>query len=206
MSEINIYEELIKDEDVVKVTLPIGVEVEIKNTMTLEEKTAFIDHVMSGVFIGEEEDFYPEYVDPIFQISILQMLTDIPVFEDEDGENVDVEKTYKLCKALNLQRNVDDVKFVGLIGELDDLVYEKIQYKKDIILAGERRKLEFIRQEMEDGIAMINSIAENLMETINEAGDLDGYTAELSKLNDSIQNMDGDELVDSILEFKQKEE
>lgn len=206
MTEKNIYEELIKNDDTFKVTLPIGVEVEIKNTMTLEEKTAFIDRVLGGVFIGEDEDFYPEYVEPIFQISILQMLTDIPVFEDEGGENVDIEKTYKLCKVLNLQREVDDVKFIGLVSELDDLLYEKINYKKDIILAGERKKLEYIRQEMENGIAMINGIAENLLDTIKETGDLDEYTSELSKLNDSIQNMDEDKLVDSILEFKQKEE
>ena len=205
MNEKNIYEELVKTEDTAKVTLPIGIEMEIKTELTLEEQSAFIDRVVDGVFVGEDEEYLPEYRDPVFQITVLQMLTDVPVFEDEDGENVDIEKTYRLCKAIDFF-NINNKKFYNLLFRLEDMVDEKIEHMKKVIIAGEKRKLEFIRQEMEDGIAVINSIAENLMNTINEAGDLDGYTAELSKLNDSIQNMDEDELVDSILEFRQKEE
>lgn len=202
MEEKNIYEELIKDEDTLKVVLPIGVEVEIKNDMTIDEKTAFVERVLSGIFIGEDEDFYPEYVEPVFEICVLQMLTDVPVFEDEDGENVDIEKTYKLCKVLNLQKTVDDVKFKKLVSELDDLVYEKINYKKEIVLAGERRKLEVIRQEMEDGLILINNMIEQLNNTMQESINLNDYFDEVVKLNESIEGMNKEDVVGSILEYR----
>ena len=205
MNEKNIYEELVKTEDTAKVTLPIGIEIEIKTELTLEEQSIFIDRVVGGVFVGEDEEYLPEYRDPVFQITVLQMLTDIPVFEDEDGENVDIEKTYRLCKAIDFF-NINNKKFYNLLFRLEDMIDEKIEHRKKVIVAGEKRKLEFIRQEMEDGIALINSVAETLTESIKEVSGIDYYAEEISKLNDSLNKMDEDELIKSIIEFRSKEE
>lgn len=202
MEEKNIYEELIaSDGDFVKVILPAGVQIEVKTAMTMEEKSAFVDRVAESVF-DVEGDYRPEYIEPIFEISLLQMLTDVPVFEDEDGASIDIDKTYQLCKTLDVRHQVDNKDFNVLVGELRELVYEKIEFEKNRIIAGEREKLEIVRNEMEDGLAMINTIAESLLKNVEEMGNIDNYVAEIARFNDNTEKMSEDELVNSVLEFK----
>lgn len=205
MDEKNIYEELIADtEDIINVSLPIGINTDVKVFLTVAEKEAFTSRVAEAVF-DDGGEYHPEYVEPIFEITLLQMTTDIPVFDDETEENVDIEKTYRLCKEIDLYHNVKNSKYSFLVDEMKYIVNEKIEFNKQVILAGERRKLEVLRQEMEDGIILIEGIAESLMETMNNTVDMDNYAEEIAKLNENIENMSEEELVGSILEYREKE-
>ena len=204
MEEKKIYEELIaNDSNSVKVTLPIGIQVEVKTTMTMEEKTAFVDRVAESVF-DEFGDYRPEYIEPIFEISLLQMLTDVPVFEDEDGVSIDIDKTFCLCKTIDIRHQIDNVEFNMLVGELRELVYEKIEFEKDRILAGENKRLESVMNEFENGLAMINAIADTLNEKLAEMFKDEEYRSIVSKFNENIENIDEDKIVDSVIKLNDK--
>lgn len=117
------------------------VEVKVKTKMTIAEKGIFIDRVVNSCF-DESGDYLPQYRDPVFNITLLQMTTDIPVFEytepilNEDGSEsgqtvslVDIEKTYDLCRIVDLSIKVEDTDFIKLVFDLSQLVDSKIEYR-----------------------------------------------------------------------------
>lgn len=185
--------------------------IKVKNYMTVDEKRLFINRVANSCF-DDEGSYNPEMRDTVFQITILQMLTDTPVFTkkideiDEIGEAtgkkveiIDIDKTYELCKCLSLYDKIEDSSFHALCAELSQLVAEKIVFNQQRILMGEKRVLERAKAEMEDGIALINSIGETINETMRDSfsqGDIIKATNELAK---RINNMSDKELLESIL-------
>ena len=201
--EITVHLGFFADEDELKV--------KVKNYMTVDEKRLFINRVANSCF-DEDDNYNPEMRDTVFQITVLQMLTDAPVFTkkideiDEYGEAtgkkvevIDIDKTYELCKCLGLYDKIEDATFHALCAELSQLVAEKIVFNQQRILMGEKKVLERTKTEMEDGIALINSIGETLNETMKDTfsqGDIIKATNELAKRMD---NMSDKELLESIL-------
>ena len=197
------------------VSYPYGdgqsLDVQVKRLMTVDEKTTFVDRVTNGCF-DSFDDYRPEMRDVVFQITVLQMLTNVPVYSskidvtDEAGvhtgektEIVDLDKTYNLCKCLDLRTKIADPVFVALYDELVHLVAEKIVFKQQRTLLGEKKMLERVRDEMETGIAMINSIGDQLNGTLQESfkyGDTIHTANEFSK---RMENMSDKQLIDSIL-------
>lgn len=160
-------------------------DVKLKTDMTVDEKSTFIDRVVNGCFDSNNE-YRPEFRDAIFQITVLQMLSDVPVFtkkmkelDENDNETekkidvIDIDKTYSLCKKLNLVRRANDA-FRNLINELVYLVETKIAFEQQRIIAGERILLQQAKNDIEKGIAFIDSIAtqltEGLSNTIKDEG------------------------------------
>lgn len=122
----------------------IVMEVHIKNSLTIPEKGMFVDRVVTSCFDADGV-FMPQYLDPIFMITLLQMTTDIPPFVDaipvidENGNDtgektaiIDIEKTYELCRAVNLCKSVEDVAYQSLVSELSKMVEDKLDYMKQI--------------------------------------------------------------------------
>lgn len=152
--------------------------IEISTAMTLDEKDVFINRVVNACFDADDE-YRPEYRNPVFEITLLQMLTNVPVFTqkieelNDDGnptgeqmEIIDIDKTYELCRILNLREGVFDDDFKKLTNELRTLVNKKIDYRKQIIYSAERAKLQMARKEIETGVALVNSIGKTLNETL----------------------------------------
>lgn len=119
-------------------------EIALKTSLTIPEKGIFVDRVVTPCF-DENGDFMPQYLDPLFMIALLQMTTNVPPIEDtipildevgnETGEKstiMNIEKTYELCKAINLVKNVADTKYQALIEELRQMVADKLAYMKDV--------------------------------------------------------------------------
>lgn len=119
-------------------------EIVLKTSLTIPEKGMFVDRVVIPCF-DVEGDFMPQYLDPLFMITLLQMTTNVPPIEDvipivdeagnETGEKttiMNIEKTYELCKAINLVKNVVDTKYQALIEELRQMVADKLAYMKDV--------------------------------------------------------------------------
>lgn len=119
-------------------------EIALKTSLTIPEKGVFVDRVVAPCF-DENGDFMPQYLDPLFMITLLQMTTNVPVVEDmipivdeagvETGEKtaiINIEKTYELCKAINLVKNVTDIAYQSLINELRQMVSDKLAYMKDV--------------------------------------------------------------------------
>lgn len=122
----------------------VVMEISLKTSLTITEKGIFVDRVVIPCF-DAEGDFMPQYLDPLFMITLLQMTTNVPPIEDaipivdengvETGEKttiINIEKTYELCKAINLVKNATDVKYRALIDELRQMVADKLAYVKDI--------------------------------------------------------------------------
>ena len=119
-------------------------EIALKTFLTISEKGVFVDRVVTPCF-DENGDFMPQYLDPLFMITLLQMTTNVPVIEDmipivdeagvETGDKtaiINIEKTYELCKAINLVKNVTDIAYQSLINELRQMVADKLAYMKDV--------------------------------------------------------------------------
>lgn len=122
----------------------VVMEIHVKNSLTIPEKGLFVDRVVNSCF-DADGDYMPQYFDPIFSITLLQMTTDIPPFEDsipvvdEEGNPtgektsiINIEKTYELCRAVNLQRYVNDEAYQNLISGLKQMVDDKLEYMKKL--------------------------------------------------------------------------
>lgn len=118
----------------------IIMEIIVKNQLSIQEKGMFVDRVVYSCF-GANDEFMPQYLEPVFAITLLQMTTNVPVYEkevpvsDDSAETVkvlDIGKTFELCKAVNLIKNVKDSTYQALVNELHMMVDDKIEYVKEI--------------------------------------------------------------------------
>lgn len=179
----------------------IIMEISVKNELSIEDKGNFIDRVVNACF-DTDGNFIPQYLDPVFMITLLQMTTNVPVFEREieldDGSKttvVDIEKTYELCKAINLIHNVKDNAFQALVAELRGMTVEKLDYMKQMRFCAEERMLSKAREELENGVAMVTAIGQQLNETLANASGL-------NNMAEAMKNFDYDKMVDSVLSYK----
>lgn len=179
----------------------IIMEISVKNELSIEDKGNFIDRVVNACF-DMDGDFIPQYLDPVFMITLLQMTTNVPVFEREieldDGSKttvIDIEKTYELCKAINLIHNVKDNAFQTLVAELRGMTVEKLDYMKQMRFCAEERMLSKAREELENGVAMVAAIGQRLNETLANASGL-------NNMAEAMKNFDYDKMVDSVLSHK----
>lgn len=179
----------------------IIMEISVKNELSIEDKGNFIDRVVNACF-DMDGDFIPQYLDPVFMITLLQMTTNVPVFEREieldDGSKttvIDIEKTYELCKAINLIHNVKDNAFQTLVAELRGMTVEKLDYMKQMRFCAEERMLSKAREELENGVAMVAAIGQQLNETLANASGL-------NNMAEAMKNFDYDKMVDSVLSHK----
>ena len=179
----------------------IIMEISVKNELSIEDKGNFIDRVVNACF-DTDGNFIPQDLDPVFMITLLQMTTNVPVFEREieldDGSKttvVDIEKTYELCKAINLIHNVKDNAFQALVAELRGMTVEKLDYMKQMRFCAEERMLSKAREELENGVAMVTAIGQQLNETLANASGL-------NNMAEAMKNFDYDKMVDSVLSHK----
>ena len=179
----------------------IIMEISVKNELSIEDKGNFIDRVVNACF-DMDGDFIPQYLDPVFMITLLQMTTNVPVFEREieldDGSKttvIDIEKTYELCKAINLIHNVKDNAFQALVAELRGMTVEKLDYMKQMRFCAEEHMLSKAREELENGVAMVAAIGQQLNETLANASGL-------NNMAEAMKNFDYDKMVDSVLSHK----
>ena len=178
----------------------IMMEISVKNELSIEDKGNFIDRVVNACF--DDGEFVPQYLDPVFMITLLQMTTNVPVYEreielddDEKTMVVDIEKTYELCKAINLLQNVKDPAFQALVAELRGMTVEKLDYMKQMRFCAEERMLSKAREELENGVTMVVAIGQQLNDTLANASGLNDMT-------EAIKNFDYDKMVDSVLNRK----
>lgn len=179
----------------------IIMEISVKNELSIEDKGNFIDRVVNACF-DMDGDFIPQYLDPVFMITLLQMTTNVPVFEREieldDGSEttvIDIEKTYELCKAINLIHNIKDNAFQALVAELRGMTVEKLDYMKQMRFCAEERMLSKAREELENGVTMVAAIGQQLNETLANASGL-------NNMAEAMKNFDYDKMVDSVLSHK----
>lgn len=167
----------------------IVMEIALKTSLTIPEKGIFVDRVVAPCF-DENGDFMPQYLDPLFMITLLQMTTNVPVIEDvvpvmnEDGTEseekvsiINIEKTYELCRAINLVKNANDVNYQVLIAELKQMVSDKLAYIKEMNLRKASNSLTILRP-LFDAIANVEE-NKNLLERLKQ------LTNDVSSISDT---------------------
>ena len=167
----------------------IVMEIALKTSLTIPEKGIFVDRVVAPCF-DENGDFMPQYLDPLFMITLLQMTTNVPVIEDavpvmnEDGTEseeqvsiINIEKTYELCRAINLVKNANDVNYQALIAELKQMVSDKLAYIKEMNLRKASNSLTILRP-LFDAIANVEE-NKNLLERLKQ------LTNDVSSISDT---------------------
>ena len=167
----------------------IVMEIALKTSLTIPEKGIFVDRVVAPCF-DENGDFMPQYLDPLFMITLLQMTTNVPVSEDavpvmnEDGTEseekvsiINIEKTYELCRAINLVKNANDVNYQALIAELKQMVSDKLAYIKEMNLRKASNSLTILRP-LFDAIANVEE-NKNLLERLKQ------LTNDVSSISDT---------------------
>ena len=167
----------------------IVMEIALKTSLTIPEKGIFVDRVVAPCF-DENGDFMPQYLDPLFMITLLQMTTNVPVIEDavpvmnEDGTEseekvsiINIEKTYELCRAINIVKNANDVNYQALIAELKQMVSDKLAYIKEMNLRKASNSLTILRP-LFDAIANVEE-NKNLLERLKQ------LTNDVSSISDT---------------------
>ena len=167
----------------------IVMEIALKTSLTIPEKGIFVDRVVAPCF-DENGDFMPQYLDPLFMITLLQMTSNVPVIEDavpvmnEDGTEseekvsiINIEKTYELCRAINLVKNANDVNYQALIAELKQMVSDKLAYIKEMNLRKASNSLTILRP-LFDAIANVEE-NKNLLERLKQ------LTNDVSSISDT---------------------
>lgn len=167
----------------------IVMEIALRTSLTIPEKGIFVDRVVAPCF-DENGDFMPQYLDPLFMITLLQMTTNVPVIEDtvpvmnEDGTEseekvsiINIEKTYELCRAINLVKNANDVNYQALIVELKQMVSDKLAYIKEMNLRKASNSLTILRP-LFDAIANVEE-NKNLLERLKQ------LTNDVSSISDT---------------------
>lgn len=166
-------------------------EIALKTSLTIPEKGMFVDRVVLPCF-DADGDFMPQYLDPLFMITLLQMTTNVPVIEDtisipnDDGSEsnekttiMNIEKTYELCRAINLMKNVSDTKYQALVNELRQMVIDKLAYIKELNV-----------RKASNALTMLKPMLETFQSKITEA-DLTAMLDRISNAGNQMQTQDG---------------
>ena len=81
------------------------------------------------------------------------------------------------------------------VAELRGMTVEKLDYMKQMRFCAEERMLSKAREELENGVAMVVAIGQQLNDTLANASGLNDMT-------EAIKNFDYDKMVDSVLNRK----
>lgn len=131
-----------KREDTYIQTFTVGdstFDVVLHTTLTVDEKSTFINRVISGCF-DMSGKFRPEYVSPMFRATILQMCTNIPAMTlrnevDQGGApTFDIDVMNDLYSAMKLDA-VENAGYQAMLDEMADLCERAIEWKKSSLLA-----------------------------------------------------------------------
>lgn len=115
-------------------------DVEIKTSLSIDEKTAFIKRVLSGCF-DAKNNFRPEYVSPMLRATILQMCTNVPVIslkgeQAEDGGGLmDLEAMSELYMAMDLD-HLPDPAYQSMMNDIVRLCGRAIDWRWGSIISG----------------------------------------------------------------------
>lgn len=171
------------------------VEVEIRTSLTTEEKSTFINRVLSGCFDGNG-DYRPEYLTPMLRATILQMCTNLPVIslkgeKTDNGESVmDIDAMDALYSALDLDA-LDDAGYQSLMGEMVHQCAVATDWRKARNLSGANTALA-------DAAKSVRELAAALMTKL-DGFDLEALTEYAAKLSKATDGMDEGQIVNALI-------
>jgi len=112
-----------------------------KTKLSIDERGSLINRVVNSCFVDTE--FHVEMLEPIFQISVMQMFTDKSVIttkatvDDKEVETLDYNATYEMIQNDNIFNAIKNSLQAYCIEDLHSDVVESLEYKKSQVLASQ---------------------------------------------------------------------
>lgn len=183
-------------------------EVRFKTSMTVDESTAFVNRVVSGCF-DRLGNYRPEYVEPMFQATILQMCTNLPVLVlhgekgDDGGRLMDLNAMCALFDALDIG-GVDSEAFQVMRMELGDLCRAAIKWRCKRTLALDAAPDVEAFREFGAAASAVRRMAEIVMDKADSI-DYEKMMEYAGKLSAATEGMDRGGILKALVDLRAKE-
>lgn len=176
-------------DNVTAVPVAIGdgetVDVHVKKTILFDEMEEFVDVVADSVFdeADGETVYFPTRYHSAFALSFVHFFTDLKI---EMGR----ERLVGLMYATGIYDELVSAASQAQLRALEDDIYNAIEFRKQTILSGERIKLNYLMEQMDKILPMLEQ----------NAGLLAGMSQEeLTKAVQAMGNMDEGKLAKAVL-------
>lgn len=176
-------------DNVVTVPVDIGggevVDVHVKKTISFDEMELFVDVVADSVFIETDGDtvYSPTRYRSAFALSFFQFFTDLKI-------EMGLERLVGLMYATGIYDELVSAANQAQLRAIEDDIYNAIEFRKQTILSGERIKLNYLMEQMDKMMPMLEQ----------NAGLLAGMSQEdLTKAVQAMGNMDEGKLAKAVL-------
>ena len=136
--------------------------------LTIDQKGSLINRVVNSCFSGS--DLHIEMFEPIFAITVMQMLTDKePIttkatIDNEEVDIIDYNATYEMIEDEDIMseiKNVIERKYLNYIEDLHSDVIESLEYKKSQVLASQTSVSDSIILSVTSVIDSVRKMVEN---------------------------------------------
>lgn len=176
-------------DNIVTVLVDIGsgevVDVHVKKTISFDEMELFVDVVADSVFVEADGEtvYSPTRYRSAFALSFLQFFTDLKI-------EMGLERLVGLMYTTGIYNRLVSNASQDQLRAIEDDIYSAIEFRKQTILSGERIKLNYLLEQMDKMMPMLEQ----------NAGLLAGMSQEeLTKAVQATGNMDEGKLAKAVL-------
>lgn len=176
-------------DNVVTVPVDIGggevIDVHVKKTISFDEMESFVDVVADAVFVeeGGETVYFPTRYRSAFALSFLGFFTDLKI-------EIGMERLVNLMYATGIYDELVSAANQAQLRAIEDDIYNAIEFRKQAILSGERIKLNYLMEQMDKMMPMLEQNARLLAGMSQE---------DLTKAVQAMGNMDEGKLTKAVL-------
>lgn len=180
-------------------------DVEVRTSLSCAEQSAFISRVLAGCF-DDSGNFRPEYFDPMFHATVLQMMTNVPPIPirgatGDDGEKLlDIDAMDELYDALALENDESTDDFCGFIWYLYGLCDNAAEYRRARNLANNG-----VTGDLSAIVSGVRCFVESLVDKVESVNteELLTYAGQLAELT---RGMNAEGVADAMLRLYKSEE
>lgn len=180
-------------------------DVEVRASLSCAEQSAFIDRVLAGCF-DDSGNFRPEYFDPMFHATVLQMMTNVPPIPirgaaNDDGEKLlDIDAMDELYDVLALENDETTEDFCGFIWYLYGLCKDAAEYRRARNLANSG-----VTGDLSAIVSGVRRFVESLVDKVESVNTekLLTYAEQLAELT---RGMNAEGVADAMLRLYKSEE
>nr|DAU42602.1 MAG TPA: hypothetical protein [Caudoviricetes sp.] len=180
-------------------------DVEVRTSLSCAEQSAFISRVLAGCF-DDSGNFRPEYFDPMFHATVLQMMTNVPPIPirgaaGDDGEKLlDIDAMDELYDALSLESDESTDDFCGFIWYLYGLCDNAAEYRRARNLANNG-----VTGDLSAIVSGARRFVESLVDKVDSV-DTEELLAYAGKLSELTHGVDAEGVADAMLRLYKAEE
>lgn len=135
----------------------MGIEIEIKRTLSLMEAIMFSNDIVSNCYNEETGDFTPEVMDAVIRCDILQMYGNFTLPKDTEKA---YELSYKTDAVDVILENIDG----GQLESIISAATKKIEFMKNTKESAIRNELDMLANDLNQLVSMISGGVSNLSE------------------------------------------